>query len=436
MSFSDFGLAKPLLRAINESGYTEPTPIQASAIPPILSGRDIIATAKTGTGKTAGFTLPLLQRMMDLEPARSKMVHTLILAPTRELAAQIGKSVADYGRHLTLRSLTVFGGVSIQTQVRPLQKGVDILIATPGRLLDLQRQGAVNLSKVGFLVLDEADRMLDMGFIPDIQRITQLLPKERQNLMFSATFSQEIRDLGKKFLNNPVRIDVSPANATADNVNQSIYQIDKPNKGKLLVNLLREGGHTQVLIFSRTKHGADKLTRVLKQENIKASAIHGNKTQAARKRALQDFTCGKLKVLVATDIASRGLDIKQLPLVVNYDLPYVPEDYVHRIGRTGRAGATGQAISLVTLEERKQLHAIETLTGKKLDKKDVPGMTIEFPAHKAKKTKARVIAHKKAATHKKPNANSKARRPQKGMSAKPGRRSSGSSSAGKSRFGG
>ncbi|MDH5737850.1 MAG: DEAD/DEAH box helicase, partial [Gammaproteobacteria bacterium] len=384
MSFSKFGLAKTLLRAIEQSGYTQPTPIQAEAIPAILNGRDIIATARTGTGKTAGFTLPMLQILSSLEPAGSKSAHALILAPTRELAAQIGESVNAYGRFTGLRCLTVFGGVNIRPQIQRLHKGVDVLIATPGRLLDLQNQKAVNLDKVSFFVLDEADRMLDMGFIPDIRRIVSSLPAKKQSLLFSATFSAELRKLGQTFLTKPLQIDVSPANTTVESVEQSIYQVDKPNKGKLLVELLNQSEHQQILVFSRTKHGADKLTRTLKMQNIKAGAIHGNKTQAARKRALQDFSHGKLRVLVATDIASRGIDIKQLPMVVNFDLPYVAEDYVHRIGRTGRAGETGQAISLVCSEEKKQLIAIEKLTGQKLSVQTQPGITIEFPVERTR----------------------------------------------------
>ncbi len=370
--FSSLGLSEPLLRAVRDKGYDTATPIQAQAIPVILAGRDILAAAQTGTGKTAGFTLPLLQLLSEAEPAKNRVVRALVLTPTRELAAQVAESVATYGQHLTLRSAVVFGGVSINPQMMKLRGGVDVLVATPGRLLDLHSQRAVDLSKVEILVLDEADRMLDMGFIHDIRRILKLLPVKRQNLLFSATFSDEIRQLTKGLLHNPASIDVAPRNTTTTLVKQSAYQVDKADKHDILSYLITNGGWEQVLVFTRTKHGANKLAQQLEHDGITSAAIHGNKSQGARTRALADFKAGEVRVLVATDIAARGLDIEQLPHVVNYELPNVPEDYVHRIGRTGRAGATGEAISLVSPEERKLLIDIERLMKRKVDIQPVP----------------------------------------------------------------
>ncbi|NND68668.1 MAG: DEAD/DEAH box helicase [Halioglobus sp.] len=361
MSFAELGLAEPLLRAIAERGYKEPTPIQAKAIPAVMAGRDLMAAAQTGTGKTAGFTLPLLHRLHSDDEAHPHRIRVLVLTPTRELAAQVGESVATYGAHLPFKSAVVFGGVKINPQIQKLRRGIDILVATPGRLLDLAGQGEVNFSDLEVLVLDEADRMLDMGFIHDIRRIIKLLPRERQNLLFSATFAPEIRELAGKFLRDPLEVAVSSPNATADNVAQLVYPVDKKRKPALLLDLVVEKNWQQVLVFSRTKHGANKLAQYLDKAGVDAAAIHGNKSQGARTRALSGFKNGNLRVLVATDIAARGLDIAQLPQVVNVDLPNVPEDYVHRIGRTGRAGASGRAYSLVSADEIKQLEDIERL---------------------------------------------------------------------------
>ncbi len=369
MSFAALGLSPSILSAVADQGYKTPSPIQGQAIPAILEGRDVMAAAQTGTGKTAGFTLPLLELLSKGEKARSNHVRALVLTPTRELAAQVGESVSVYGQHLPLRSAVVFGGVGINPQMQALRRGVDVLVATPGRLLDLYQQNAVKFQQLEILVLDEADRMLDMGFIHDIKKILALLPKKRQNLMFSATFSNEIRQLAKGLVNDPIEISVTPRNTTATTVKQWICPVDKAKKPALLAHLIREHKWQQILIFSRTKHGADRLARFLNTNKISAAAIHGNKGQGARTRALADFKAGTIRALVATDIAARGLDIDQLPQVVNVDLPNVPEDYVHRIGRTGRAGASGQAISLVSADEFKQLSDIERLIGKLLTRK-------------------------------------------------------------------
>ena len=373
MSFASLGLSAPLLNAVSDQGYTTPSPIQAQAIPAVLSGRDVMAAAQTGTGKTAGFTLPLLEKLVKGEPARANQARALILTPTRELAAQVGESVRLYGQHLPLRSTIVFGGVSINPQMKALRRGVDVLVATPGRLLDLFNQRAVNFRSLEVLILDEADRMLDMGFIHDIKKILAVLPKQRQNLMFSATFSPEIRALAKGLVNNPVEISVSPPNSTTQLVTQQVYTVDKKRKPELLTHLILDGNWQQALVFTRTKHGANKLSQHLEKHGIKSAAIHGNKSQGARTKALADFKKGGISVLVATDIAARGLDIDQLPQVVNFDLPNVPEDYVHRIGRTGRAGASGKAVSLVSADEANLLAAIERLTRKKIDRHEVDG---------------------------------------------------------------
>ncbi|PWW14425.1 MULTISPECIES: DEAD/DEAH box helicase [Pseudidiomarina] len=373
MSFSDLGLAPEVLSVLNEQGYTSPTPIQQQAIPPVLAGKDVMAAAQTGTGKTAGFTLPILELLKDGERARSNHVRALILTPTRELAAQVAESVATYGRNLSLSSAVVFGGVGINPQMMKLRKGVDILIATPGRLLDLFQQNAVKFNQLEILVLDEADRMLDMGFIHDIKKILRILPKKRQNLLFSATFSDEIRALAKGLVNDPVEVSVAPPNTTAERVEQSIYGVEQNQKTQLLAQLLRERNTPQVLVFTRTKHGANRLVKQLDGHGFLAAAIHGNKSQGARTKALDDFKNNRVQVLVATDIAARGIDIDLLPLVVNYDLPNVAEDYVHRIGRTARAGASGHALSLVSPEEVKQLKAIERLIDQKLERISAPG---------------------------------------------------------------
>lgn len=371
MTFSTLGLSQPLLNALQDQKYETPTPIQEQAIPVILKGQDLLASAQTGTGKTAGFTLPILQQLADAPKARSNHIKVLILAPTRELAAQIHQSILDYGRYLNVRSGVVFGGVKINPQMIKLRAGLEILVATPGRLLDLFSQRAVRFEEVKTLVLDEADRMLDMGFIHDIKKIISLLPRTRQTLLFSATFTQDIRDLAKLFLKNPLEISVTPRNTAAATVLQKIHPVDKARKADLLSHLIRKKGWEQALVFSRTKHGANKLVKHLIADGIDAVAIHGNKSQSQRTKALADFKLGKVRILVATDIAARGIDIDQLPIVVNVDLPQVAEDYIHRIGRTGRAGADGHAISLVSADEIHQLRDIEKLIKHPLKREEI-----------------------------------------------------------------
>ncbi len=369
MSFEQFGLPAAILRAVQEIGYTVPTPIQTAAIPAVHDGRDLLAAAQTGTGKTAAFALPLLQRL-DAEqpnPRGSRAPRLLVLVPTRELAAQVGQSFQDFGRHLHQRTILVFGGVSPRPQLDALRQGVDIIVATPGRLLDHINERAVDLTKVRHLVLDEADRMLDMGFIRDIRRVLAVLPKQRQNLLFSATFSDEIRTLAKGLLHDPLTVEVAPRNAPAELVEHRVHLVEQGEKRAVLSHLLREGETPQTLVFTRTKHGANRLAEQLGRDGINCAAIHGNKSQGARTKALADFKDYKVQVLVATDIAARGLDISELPQVVNYELPHVPEDYVHRIGRTGRAGSSGQALSLVASDERDRLRAIERVLGRKIN---------------------------------------------------------------------
>jgi len=373
MSFTSLGLSAPILDAVSKQGYDTPTPIQAQAIPAVIAGKDVMGAAQTGTGKTAGFTLPILERLANGKSVGSNQVRALIITPTRELAAQVQASVETYGVNLPLRSAVVFGGVKINPQMMKLRRGVDILVATPGRLLDLYNQNAVKFQHLEVLVLDEADRMLDMGFIHDIKKILSLLPKQRQNLLFSATFSDEIRALAKGLVNNPVEISVTPRNSTVELVEQSVLPVDKSKKSALLTHLIKQNKWQQVLVFSRTKHGANRLTKHLEAKGIHAAAIHGNKSQAARTKALNDFKQNKITVLVATDIAARGLDISQLPHVVNFDLPNVPEDYVHRIGRTGRAGALGHAVSLVSADEIKQLNDIQNLIKQLIKRRLVDG---------------------------------------------------------------
>lgn len=382
-NFSSLKLCQEIQQAVSEQGYKSLSPIQSKAIPVVLNGQDVMAAAQTGTGKTASFTLPILERLSKGRRAAPNQARALILAPTRELAAQIAQSVENYGRFLDLRYVVVYGGVKINPQMMQLRKGADILIATPGRLLDLYQQNAVRFNQLEVLVLDEADRMLDMGFIHDIKKIIHVLPPKRQNLLFSATFSKAIRDLAKTIVNNPIEISVSPANTTATSVNQCIYPVDKKRKSALLTQLIKEHSWNQVLVFTKTKHGANKLTRQLTDSGIKAAAIHGNKSQAARTKALAEFKDKSIGVLVATDIAARGIDIEQLPQVVNFDLPNVAEDYIHRIGRTGRAGFTGKAISLVSADEHKQLLDIERLINKILPRKEIDGFE---PDHSLPKT--------------------------------------------------
>ena len=359
MSFDTLGLRAELLRAVHEQGYTTPTPVQAQAIPAVLARKDLMAAAQTGTGKTAGFTLPILQLLMAEPKPATKHVRVLILTPTRELCAQVAESVATYGKHTTIRSTMVFGGVGFSPQVDQLRRGPEIVIATPGRLLDHAQQRTIDLSKVEILVLDEADRMLDMGLIHDIKRVMKLLPAKRQNLLFSATFANDIKDLADRLLNSPQMIEVARRNAPVEIIEQCAYKIEKSRKAPLLAELIHCGGWSQVLVFTRTKHGANRLAERLAKAGLESAAIHGNKSQTARTRALADFKASKVRVLVATDIAARGLDIEALPHVVNFELPNVPEDYVHRIGRTGRAGAGGSAVSLVEREEESLLRDIE-----------------------------------------------------------------------------
>lgn len=374
MSFDSLGLSAELVRAVSDKGYSEPTPVQRQAIPVILEGRDILAGAQTGTGKTAGFTLPMLQRLSAGKPVNGQRpVRALVLTPTRELAAQVGESVEVYGRHLQLSSSVIFGGVKINPQIQRLRQGVDILVATPGRLLDHAGQGTLDLSRVEILVLDEADRMLDMGFIRDIRRILALLPRRRQNLLFSATYSNDIKKLADGLLDSPAFIEVARRNTAAESVSQVVHPVDRSRKRELLSFMVGSQNWRQVLVFTRTKHGANRLSQQLEKDGISSAAIHGNKSQGARTRALAGFKAGEVRVLVATDIAARGLDIQQLPHVVNYELPNVPEDYVHRIGRTGRAGNEGQAVSLVCVDEHKLLGDIERLLKRDISKIMIPG---------------------------------------------------------------
>ena len=384
MTFSTLGLSEPILRAIEESKYSTPSPIQIKAIPAVLAGQDVMAAAETGSGKTAGFSLPLLQRLTGGSRVKSNHIRALVLVPTRELALQIGKSVASYGKHLSLKSGVVYGGVKINPQMMKLRGGIDVLVATPGRLLDLFSKNAVKFSQVEILVLDEADRMLDMGFIDDISKILALLPKQRQNLLFSATLSADIRKLADELLNKPLQIEVTPPNAPAESVKQWVYEVDKDMKQSLLSHLVRSKNWEQVLVFNRTKKGADRLVKQLQRDDISAAAIHGDKSQAQRVRALDDFKANKFRVLVATDLAARGIDIRELPHVINFELPKVPENYIHRIGRTGRAGLEGEGISLVCADEVKLLAAIESLIRQTLVREVERGF---IPTHKVPLTR-------------------------------------------------
>lgn len=403
MSFKNFGLIPELLRAIDDLEHKTPTPIQEKAIPVILNGIDIIGLAQTGTGKTGSFALPMLQLLHTKQVTNSATKHprSLILAPTRELCAQIGEHVRKYGNHLTLRSEVVFGGVNITPQIRKLQRGTDIIIATPGRLLDLIEQRVISLSKIEILVLDEADRMLDMGFIRDVNKILGFLPKERQNMLFSATLSTGIQALANNILRNHKVVEVAQRNVTTDSVSQVVYQVDQNRKRELLSYLIGFKNWQQVLVFTRTKHGANKLCEQLTIDGLKSAAIHGNKNQGARTRALEGFKTGKIRVLVATDIAARGIDIEELPYVVNYELPQVAEDYVHRIGRTGRAGKSGTAISLVSVDEARLLADIEKLTKKTLAKKVLPGyepvlkITNNIRPSRSSNSRSKLSAHRR-----------------------------------------
>lgn len=375
-NFADLGLSDNILRAVQDKGYEIPSPVQAKAIPAVLTRKDLLAAAQTGTGKTAGFTLPMMQILdetSDAKPSRGRPIRALVLTPTRELAAQVNESIKTYGKYTSLRSLVIFGGVKAGPQIKALRDGIDILVATPGRLLDLCQQGVCKIDQVNILVLDEADRMLDMGFINDIRKVIKMMPKKRQNLLFSATFSKEIRNMTRELLIDPVTIEVSPKNTAAQTVTQRAYRCDSASKTQIAIKLIQEGNWDQVLIFTRTKHGANRLSKALDQAGIHSSAIHGNKGQGARTKALQGFKNGSVRVLVATDIAARGLDIANLPHVINFELPNVPEDYVHRIGRTGRAGQEGEALSLVCNNERPYLQAIEKIISQKIPLLEVEG---------------------------------------------------------------
>lgn len=373
MTFKSLGLSNALLKAIDKKGYLEPSAIQEKAIPLILEGKDVLASAQTGTGKTAGFTLPMLQILTTQSKWKRRPLRALVLTPTRELAAQVYNNVREYGEFVDIRSTVIFGGVNAKPQISTLRDGVDILVATPGRLLDLHNQKALSLARIEILVLDEADRMLDMGFLRDIKKILALMPKKRQNLLFSATFSNEIKKLAGNFLYHPVMVEATPENTTAEKVDQKVYRVDKSRKTALIIQLISKGNWEQVLVFTRTKHGANKLCKKMIGNGITAMAIHGNKSQTARTKALAGFKKGEVRVLVATDIAARGLDIPLLPHVINFELPNVPEDYVHRIGRTGRAGASGEAISLVTQEEKDYLNDIEKLLNLRIPSEIVEG---------------------------------------------------------------
>jgi len=411
MSFTTLGLNEALLKAIKETGYTAPTPIQAKAIPTVIEGKDVLAAAQTGTGKTAGFTLPILQRLSQTQPKmKPKQIRVLVLTPTRELAAQVEESIKTYGKYLPHSSTVIFGGVGINPQLAALRKGVEIVVATPGRLLDIAGQKGIDFSALETLVLDEADRMLDMGFIHDIKKLMKMMPKQKQTLLFSATFSKEIKQLASSLLHTPVLIEVARENTTATQISQVVHPVDKGRKRALLTELIKEKKWSQVLVFTRTKHGANRLTKQLSEAGIGAAAIHGDKSQGARTKALAAFKSNSIQVLVATDIAARGIDIDQLPHVVNYELPNVPEDYVHRIGRTGRAGQSGEAVSLVCIDEHKLLADIERFTKAKIEKVQIAGYTPD-PSIKAEpiQKKQQNRNRSRSASPRNGNRNSRAR---------------------------
>ncbi|MEY2924896.1 MAG: hypothetical protein RLZZ337_1444 [Bacteroidota bacterium] len=410
MSFKELGLTDDLLKAVQSKGYDAPTPIQEKAIPQVLSGKDILASAQTGTGKTAGFALPILQLLSQDTPHRNRPIRALVLTPTRELAAQVYQDFIDYSKYVDIKSTVIFGGVNQNPQVSKLQRGVDVLIATPGRLLDLINQKFISLNQLEILVLDEADRMLDMGFLRDIKRIMSLMPERRQNLLFSATFSKDIKKLASSILHNPVTVEATPENTTAELVNQRVYRVNQKQKTEVITKLIWEGNWHQVLVFTRTKHGANRLAQKLDRAKITATAIHGNKTQAARTKALAAFKKGDVSVLVATDIAARGLDIPLLPYVINFELPNVPEDYVHRIGRTGRAGASGEAISLVSADEVSYLRGIEKLLDMTLPSEVIEGFEptkgpVEGGKKRMKEAKANADSTSNQSTPNKNNSN-------------------------------
>jgi ATP-dependent RNA helicase RhlE len=391
MSFNSLGLSDALLKAVSKQGYTSPSPIQLKTIPLIIEGKDVLASAQTGTGKTAGFTLPMLQILSKQQNVKRNAIRGLILTPTRELAAQVHENVVSYSQFLSIKSTVIFGGVNQNPQIKAVKNGVDILIATPGRLLDLIDQGFISLNNIEILVLDEADRMLDMGFLRDIKKILVLLPSKRQNLLFSATFSKDIKKLASGFLNHPVLVEATPENTTAEKVIQKISRVNKSQKIEIIIKMIADGNWQQVLVFTRTKHGANKLSEKMAKAGISSAAIHGNKTQGARTKALDGFKKRNIRVLVATDIAARGLDIPLLPYVINYELPNIPEDYVHRIGRTGRAGANGIAISLVSHDEEEYLRNIEKLLNERLPNEEIEGYK-QSPLSEIEKEEGKVVA--------------------------------------------
>ena len=418
MSFNNLGLSEALLKAISKKGYTTPSPIQQKAIPPVLEGKDVLASAQTGTGKTAGFTLPLLHLLSENPKEKYRPIRALILTPTRELAAQVYANVKEYSEFLNIRSAVIFGGVNQKPQAATLRQGIDVLVATPGRLLDLQNQGLLSLKRVEIFVLDEADRMLDMGFLRDIEKVIKSMPEKRQNLMFSATFSKDIKKLAHGILNHPVQVEATPENTTVDAISQKVYRVAKGLKTGLIIKLISEGNWKQVLVFTRTKHGANKLCEKMSKSGITAAAIHGNKSQGARTKALAGFKSSRVRVLVATDIAARGLDIPLLPHVVNFELPNIPEDYVHRIGRTGRAGASGEALSLVSADETSFLRDIEKLIEMKLPVEIIEGFEPDpnastAPIKQGQGRQNRNLRSSNTSRNSNRNSNSNSRRPKR-----------------------